>query len=192
MPTDKLPVCPSEWTAVSPSALLESILLCYHTPCRVIVTGQRGAGKSTWCDELLRLAVSQGWQVAGVWSPAVFEKDVKVGIDMVGLPDGERRRLAVLRRDGDTNPFGMRWSFDDETIAWGNAVLANTDAPDLLMIDELGPLEFEHGQGLTEGLRAVDRRRYRLAVIVIRPELLAEALRRWPDARVVTPPNRER
>ena len=62
---------------------------------------------------------------------------------------------------------------------------AGAVAPDLLVVDELGPLEFARGVGLTEGLTAVDAGRYAVACVVVRPALVDEALRRWPDATVV-------
>jgi len=53
-------------------------------------------------------------------------------------------------------------------------------------MDELGPLELVRGQGLTAGLEAVDSRLFTLALVVIRPELLEVARKRWQHGRVVT------
>ena len=57
--------------------------------------------------------------------------------------------------------------------------------PRLLVVDELGPLEFVRGVGLMAGLAAVDEGRYAAAFVVVRPALVDEALRRWPDATVL-------
>lgn len=59
---------------------------------------------------------------------------------------------------------------------------------DLLVIDELGPLEFCRREGLSESFAAIGRGRFRLAVVVIRPELITAALARWPGAQVIEPP----
>jgi hypothetical protein len=56
---------------------------------------------------------------------------------------------------------------------------------DLLIVDELGPLEFDKGQGWLEGFRAVDSGRYRAALLTIRPSLLDRALQRWGKAEVI-------
>ena len=58
-----------------------------------------------------------------------------------------------------------------------NQLLRNGE---LLLIDELGPLEFRGEGGFIAGFAAIDARHYRLAVVVVRPELLDAARQRWP------------
>lgn len=156
-------------------------------PQRILVTGARGAGKSRWCARLVDLGRARGWRVAGVASPAVMSGDRKVGIDVLDVATGERRRLAEPRSSGSAGEATERWRFSDEALRWGNAALrdAATDRVDLLVVDELGPLEFHRGAGLTAGLAAVDAGRYGVACVAVRPSLLEQALERWPDAVVV-------
>jgi len=54
----------------------------------------------------------------------------------------------------------------------------------LLIVDELGPLEFIHAKGWLSGLVALDSFRYRLALVVIRPELMEAAQTRWPGCGI--------
>lgn len=158
-------------------------------PQRVLVTGARGAGKSRWCARLVEVGRRRGWRVVGVASPARFEGHLKTGIGLLDLATGEERTLAALRRaDGDASgPATERWRFDDAVLAWGNAALARAaeDRADLLVVDELGPLEFQRGTGFQAGLAALDAGRFALACAVVRPSLLEAALARWPDALVV-------
>ncbi len=179
------------WRVCTPSELLAAALASgeMRSQC-VLLTGQRGVGKSTWCAALAKLAQRHGWHVEGIWSPAVLVQGVKIAIDLEDLATGERRRLATGLGNEARSAYGLRWHFDEGTLAWGNAVLVKVDKADLLILDELGPLEFTHGEGLTEGIRLLDGGRYQLAVAVIRPELLPQARRRWPGAWIVTPPNR--
>jgi hypothetical protein len=74
---------------------------------------------------------------------------------------------------------------DETVMAWGNAHLARLTPPDLLIIDELGPLEFSAGKGLQAAFPLLEGRGYRWGVVVIRPDLLAAAQGRWPWAQVV-------
>ncbi len=153
----------------------------------VLLTGDRGSGKTTACQRLANRARETGWDVAGVLSPAVFTGGVKVAIDAVDLRNGERRRLATART-AVTLSGGLHtlaWSFDAATITWGNEVLTRAVPCDLLIVDELGPLELEQGQGWTAGIIAVNTKSYRQAWVVVRRELLAVALQLWPAARVV-------
>ena len=54
-----------------------------------------------------------------------------------------------------------------------------------LVIDELGPLEFLRGEGWMAGFEAVNSGEYRVALLVIRPSLLKEALSRWQVSRII-------
>jgi iron complex transport system ATP-binding protein len=157
-----------------------------HTPQLILVTGLSGAGKTTWCSRLVELAQKRGLKVEGVLSPAVFEDGRKTGIDMVNLQNGERRRLAKLREGGPAELATTQWQFDPTVIAWGDHILRDSSGSDLLIIDELGPLEFLRHQGLTEGLRLIDEQRYKVACVVVRSSLLPNALQRWPQALVIS------
>lgn len=81
-----------------------------------------------------------------------------------------------------------RWVFNEDVLTWGNQVLADTDGCDLLLVDELGPLEFNRGQGWQNGLQAIDKGEYKIAVVVIRPALVETAVKRWPHAHVMEIP----
>ncbi len=157
-----------------------------HTPQLILVTGLSGAGKTTWCTRLVEQAQKQGLMVRGVLCPSVFEDGRKIGIDIVNLETGERRRLARLRDGGTGELVTTQWQFDPTAMAWGDHSLHDTKDGDLLVIDELGPLEFLRHEGLMEGLRLLDERRYRVACVVVRSSLLPNALQRWPHALVVS------
>lgn len=175
---------------VSPGSFLASFFPDWsQAPVLALVTGESGAGKTAWCQEAARLAARRGLRVAGLLSPAVFENSLKVGIDLVELSSGERRRLAGRREP--SSPEGryntQHWALRSETLAWGNQLLAQTGETDLFIIDELGPLEMERNAGLQAALAELDARRYRLACAVVRPSLLPVAKQRWPAAILVRP-----
>ena len=154
----------------------------------VLITGESEAGKTTWCRALIDRALARDLNPSGLISPAVFDSGSKIAIDLIDIASHERKRLAERRAaDQPTrNGKGTRnWLFNDLVLAWGNAVLLNLHLTDLLIIDELGPLELLENDGLTSGLKLIDERQYRLACVVIRPSLLATALDRWPWAKVL-------
>lgn len=154
-------------------------------PRLVLVTGTRGAGKTTWCSQLVHEARARGVEVSGVLSPHVLDDGERVAIDLVDISTGEQRRIAVPGDAATSQSAGLPWAwwlFDHDALAWGNGVLERVTDIELLVIDELGVLEFGSGQGLSAGLRRVDERRYRTACVVVRPELLDAANSRWPWA----------
>jgi len=148
-----------------------------------LITGSQGTGKTTFCQRLVEAARESGWRATGLLSHPVFDGSQRVAIEAENLTNGDRRRLAV--RSDELIPVTRYWQFDNDAVAWGNQILADSTPTDLLVIDELGALEFEREAGWQAGLAAADSRQYAVAVVVVRSELLGEALLRWDDAYLV-------
>jgi nucleoside-triphosphatase len=149
-----------------------------------IITGDIQIGKTTLCLEVMRQAEQQGIDTAGVLSPAVFKKGRKVGIDVLNVRTGVKRRLAVLRGEESRKLETRRWSFIQEAVDWGNKVLQDSIPCSILIVDELGPIELEEQQGWVEGVKAVDSREFKACLLVIRPHLVDTAQARWPEAEI--------
>ena len=150
-----------------------------------LITGPRGAGKTTWCTDLVRCAAENDLSQGGFLSPAIFEGGEKIGIDLLDIRTDQQRPLARCQSENATSILMGDWCFDPVFFEWGNQILKALTSNDLIIIDEIGPLEFERGNGFVEGLRLVDEKRYQKAFVVIRPELLEVAKERWPEAEVV-------
>jgi nucleoside-triphosphatase THEP1 len=175
-----------------PASPLAFLLEAYQTraPSLFLVTGPSGAGKTRWCHKLIAAAQEQQWAVAGLLSPAVLDGGTKVGIDLLDVRSGALRRLAtrVPQQDGNGTEAGIvtgRWSFEPATIAWGNELLRQITPRDMVIIDELGPLELRQQQGFQVALSLLDAWRYRLACVTIRPSLVGAARMRWPWSQLV-------
>lgn len=147
-----------------------------------IVTGARGSGKTTFCKEMVVSARQLGWNTAGILSPAIFCEGIKEGITAESIRDGERRILAHIHQQNLSDLHFGDWYFNQETLGWGNRVIRSSTPCDLLMIDELGPLEFNLQTGWVDALEVLKEGGYQQAVVVIRPELLEVA-------RVILPPS---
>ncbi len=157
-----------------------------ESPQIIVVTGLRGGGKTSWCSRLADLAQGQGLHVQGILSPGSYQGGRKIGIEVLDLESGERRELAKLHEGEHRQLATPRWRFNPETVIWANQVLRQSAEGDLLIIDELGPLEFLRGEGLTTGLERIDSGRYKVACVVVRSSLLPKVLQRWPHALVVS------
>ncbi len=149
----------------------------------IFVTGPRGSGKSSRCAEFVIFARACGISVSGVLSIPVFDSAVKVAIELLDVGTGASRRFA--HHHGGKGADVGHWRLEDSALAWANGVLRIAADSELLLVDELGPMELLRGEGLVEGMRALDSGRYRLALVVVRPELLPQALERWPQGKVV-------
>lgn len=161
-------------------------------PSRLIITGGRGSGKTSFCIYLTYLLNTAGWDVAGILSQPVFQQSLQIAIDAINLQTGIRRCLATLNLDKSTSEVQTeRWVFDTSTVAWCNEVFRSAIPCDLLVVDELGPLEFERDQGWTDALTALDSGKFKYALAVVRTELLTLAQERWPTARLIKVTNPE-
>lgn len=136
-----------------------------------ILTGAFGSGKTTACLRLIDMARQSGLECAGIVCPGRFEGAIKVGIDILDVRTNDRRPLAYV----DDQPAALRtthYRFDADVMAWGVTIL-NTACPcDILLVDELGPLELERGQGWINALEILRTGQFILAVVVVRPELV--------------------
>lgn len=140
-------------------------------PSIVILSGESGSGKTTICIRVVTLARARGLRVAGILTPPRLAGGCKVGLDVEDIRAGQRRPLAE-RVGGTSGPATESWHFHAEGLAWGTMILRCATPCDLLVIDELGPLELAGGQGWTVGLDLLRASRYCLALVVVRPALL--------------------
>jgi len=129
----------------------------------IILAGERGRGKTSACREVARLAAAAGLSVGGLISPSRRDAEGRpLEIELESLASGERRLLAsrVMKLDGPSWPPAegtvprlegtvppAAFSFSGSAFAWALALLRAQSASDLLIVDEVGPLELEAGSG---------------------------------------------
>jgi len=148
-----------------------------------VLAGPSGSGKTTACREGISLARQRGLECAGILCPARFEGGRKTGIDLLDARSGERRRLAEV----DDLPADLRigpFRFDTQVMSWGKGIL-NTACPcDVLVVDEIGPLELERGQGWVNALEVLRAGHFGVAVVTLRPRLVEAFCDVVEDVRV--------
>ena len=169
----------------------------------LILSGERGLGKTSLVLELASLLRASGLSVGGVASPSERGGDgIPTEVSLVDLRSGESRALASRSRElGGPSMPGRRWSpesmaeappfsFSRETLAWGAETLRREieAAPGLLVMDEVGPLELKWGSGFREVLEELVRaasdpggpREPPRILLTVRPSLAAVLAARFP------------
>ena len=139
-----------------------------------LLTGPRGIGKSTICQKLVRDARQARLACAGLVTLRASN-----GVrEVLDVGTGITRGLTVAHGATGAIVVQGRFRFDPQTIAWGNEVLIQAPPGDLLIVDELGPLELRRGGGWQAAFDRLARRDFALALVVVRPELLDRAQER--------------
>ena len=159
------------------------------------LTGRRGVGKTTVCQAVAELARRRGYRPGGVITPALYVcpeprrracpadwELTKVGFEALDVGSGQRWPLAHTDRDLGGSRVGP-YSFDPTALARALKVLerAISAVCDLLMVDEIGPLELEQGEGFAPILDLLPFEGPTHTLIVVRPALLGPLRLRLRD-----------
>lgn len=147
-----------------------------------VISGERGVGKTTFCQNMVKRAILKKWNVAGILSLAVIVQGEKIAINANDLRNNKQCRLAQRMPSGLAGSIHTdTWHFDEDVLEWGNEVFRTALPCDLLVVDELGPLELERKQGWMAALDAIHSKAYRFCLLVLRPDLL-DAFRKHGEA----------
>ncbi|MCX8066965.1 MAG: hypothetical protein N3B68_03960 [Anaerolineae bacterium] len=147
-------------------------------PLLCLLTGPSGAGKTTFCQEVVARARQKGYTCGGLLTLR-GEGSARLGVDI-----GTGCARLLTRPEGGGIRQGS-YIFDPEALAWGTAVIVSSVPCDLFVLDELGPLEIERGEGWAVGLEVLRRRLFRLGLAVVRPGLVGRMVREFPGAWVL-------
>ena len=161
----------------------------------LVITGPSRVGKTTVCRGVIDAARQRGLLVAGVLTEdgadeagaaLQLARDLssndchllaRARVGVGGLPGADRglhehQRCDALRPN---EALGLRWEFDPEGLAFGRQVLrAAKAACDLLVVDQIGPLEIRHGGGWTVVFELLCAAHYDLALVVVNPTVVDE------------------
>jgi nucleoside-triphosphatase THEP1 len=145
-----------------------------------VVTGERGSGKTTVCERVVREARRRGLAVAGILTERIATERGEAR-RVTDLSTGESRSFGsqyLPRGPGEArgacDPLTPGWSYDAGVFAWGNEALSHTTQCDLLVIDEVGPLELRGARGWVKALEVLRTGDFHTALVVCRPGLLKE------------------
>ncbi|MEZ0320116.1 MAG: nucleoside-triphosphatase [Pyrobaculum sp.] len=127
---------------------------------KVAVSGRPGSGKTTLELKVVDVARRAGVKVGGFVTLEVREGGAMIGFDVVTIPDGRR---APLARVGVGAPRVGRYVVDLGACAFMSSALMAADA-DLLVVDEIGPMESKCPGFLHEARSALSRAPKALAV----------------------------
>lgn len=137
-----------------------------------VLSGPVHGGKTTLLERSLPRWASRGLRLGGFLSLAATDPNGAKGYDLLDLEGG--RRLPYLRLEGgpDRERAGP-YSFVPGTLDLARTIIREADTRELLVVDEVGPLELRGG-GLWPALREIVAAPERRILLVAREEILED------------------
>ena len=139
-----------------------------------ILTGPVHSGKTTFLDKAIHALKKQGVKIDGFLSKAVGRGEETLGYDLYDLK--EEKVVRYIRREGekDWQKIGS-FFFIPQGLAEAERIILRGKDNDILIIDELGPLELE-GKGVWPALKRVIFQPPAHFLFVIRSSILEDFL----------------
>jgi len=135
---------------------------------RVFVTGPAGVGKTTLVERVAKEVERWGYIIGGMITKEVRRGGRRVGFKIIALDTGEEGTLASLRGTSHLPgvPFGKYVVHVDELERVGvSAIRRALVEADLLVIDEIGPMEYKSDEFVRAVGEALKSKRHLLAVV---------------------------
>ncbi|MFH1011226.1 MAG: nucleoside-triphosphatase [bacterium] len=134
----------------------------------ILFVGPVGGGKTTVLAHLVSEWRQSGKDVRGLLAHRVMEDGCPIGYDMEVI--GEKKRSVLARKEGigieRTGPF----VFFDEALARGRRALRDAAKADIVVVDEVGPLELRGGGWASEVERLLSESEA-VVIFVVREDL---------------------
>lgn len=164
-----------------------------NKPFRVvfIITGTKGAGKSTLAEKTTAQLSMRGITVKGILAPEYLENGKRAGYWLMDAGSGEKTLLCRRQEKPGSGAPGPFYFYPD-ALASGQRILIGKEGesghadPDrdrqasrvVTVVDELGSFELQ-GQGWAESMDLLERDGGPM-LWVVRESLIAKILQRWP------------
>ncbi|MFW5974633.1 MAG: nucleoside-triphosphatase [Bacteroidota bacterium] len=150
-----------------------------------ILTGDVDEGKTTTARKITSLLKVGGYQVAGFFSAKLQEGANKHSYAVEEISSG--RQVLLCSPQADTGPVRTgRFYFSEEGLSFGRNILlqAAEQPPDLIVVDELGPLEL-NDKGWTPALEQVLNQSSIPQLWIVREKLVNIIMRKWHIGNVI-------
>jgi len=153
-----------------------------------VLTGPVQGGKTTFVAEQLVGLKTKGIRVHGFLCPGTLDRGRRSGFTLQNIHTGQQ-----LAMGSETKQTGWlkykRFYFNPAAFILGRAWIehALSAQADLLVIDEVGPMELE-GMGWSEILHILEHKTGMIQLWIVRQDILPEVSGRWhiPEQAVYT------
>ena len=145
----------------------------------VIITGPAGCGKTSCLTRLAEQWKQKHIRIDGILAPSVTRNNDLRQYNLRFIATGRELPFASSANNKNSVQTG-KFYFNSETLATGKRYLASIplDKTDILIMDEIGPLELE-GKMWANEFSAILASDHPVLVVSMRPAIVQQALKKW-------------
>jgi nucleoside-triphosphatase THEP1 len=148
-----------------------------------IITGDQGAGKTTFLNRTLELLEENGVPAAGIMARGIDHDGGREGFYLVDLESG--RTMVLCTTSGPPEwPVTGKYHFDPGTITEGEKILSSIPKTHIAVVDEVGPLEMQGG-GWDRGLKNLVDRHPAPMIWIVRRSIIRQVIRKYALVNVL-------
>jgi len=152
-----------------------------HTrrPEIVIITGDIHQGKTSVAQSVVSMLIEKGIRIGGFLAIGKDIDGVRTGFSIKEIDSGETMLLCSIEEDENSVKTG-HYYFNEAAMKWGDTILApeNLDSKELVVVDELGPLELE-GKGWSAAIEKVCEQKSLPHLWIVRKSIVGKIARKW-------------
>lgn len=145
----------------------------------IILCGDIQGGKTTFLLRLIEHLKRENMNIDGFYAPGVHEGGRRIGYDLKAVKSAEHMQFMRLEPSGGTFKQG-KYYINESGLEFGKELLGehNLAKSDLIVIDEVGPLEMK-GKGWALDIERLLSQHPVPQLWVVRRSLLKKAMRQW-------------
>jgi len=153
-----------------------------------VLTGPVQGGKTSLLKERIALLKKGGIRVMGFICPGTISQGRRSEFQLENIHTGQRVAMGSEKEKKGWVKY-RRFYFNPEAFSQGKAWIekAVSEQADLLVIDEVGPMELE-GMGWSEILDFLENKTGVFQLWIVRQQILPEVLGKWkiPEDQIFT------
>lgn len=107
----------------------------------ILVTGEPGVGKTTAILKVAEALKAEGYRIGGMISREVREGGIRVGFEIIDVKSSNRGWLAHVRQQFGPKLGKYRVNLNNLNRVGVSAILEAVKECDIIVIDEIGPME---------------------------------------------------
>ncbi len=136
----------------------------------IIISGDKGTGKTTTLDNIAKELISKGTDASGFTAPAIITNGNRDSYNIKNIKTGTTIMLCTSREIPGYQKIKSFW-FNPEAIKYGSNILLNS-TNNIIIIDEIGPMELQK-QVWHSAFAELLQKKYIQLIISVRTSLIS-------------------